>query len=252
MSYEERMRMELFLWEKQLGKRPGVWKAAGETMTRRVNGLIPDKLNSIIASAFQTMIQSVLAGVSYTPKGAVRYRLTLEERDRHASELAARYKKIAAAEGAGTGAGGLVLGAVDFPALLAIKMKALFELAHLYGFNTVAYRERLFLLHVFQLAFSGTAHKRAIWQTIKDWNRTDRELDANQVAAARPIDWQKLQQEYRDTIDLRKLLQLMPGIGAVVGAWANYGLLEELFTVAKHAYHVRLLEDGDKTKPADS
>ena len=31
------------------------------------------------------------------------------------------------------------------------------------------------------------------------------------------VDWQQLQQEYRDTIDFRKMLQLVPGIGAIVG-----------------------------------
>jgi hypothetical protein len=59
--------------------------------------------------------------------------------------------------------------------------------------------------------------------------------------ALQAIDWQKLQQEYRDAIDFRKMLQLVPGIGAIVGAWANFSLLEELGETAMNAYGIRLL-----------
>ncbi len=64
--------------------------------------------------------------------------------------------KIAAAEGAGTGAGGILLGLADFPLLLTIKIKFLFDAATLYGFDTSKQEERLFILHVFQLAFQVT------------------------------------------------------------------------------------------------
>ena len=67
--------------------------------------------------------------------------------------------KIAAAEGAGTGAGGILLGLADFPLLLGIKIKFLFDAATLYGFDTSNKEERLFILHVFQLAFSSDDHE---------------------------------------------------------------------------------------------
>ena len=51
--------------------------------------------------------------------------------------------KIAAAEGAGTGAGGILLGLADFPLLLGIKIKFLFDAATLYGFDTSKQEERL-------------------------------------------------------------------------------------------------------------
>ena len=42
------------------------------------------------------------------------------------------------------------------------------------------------------------------------------------------MDWEKFQTEYRDYIDLAKMLQLVPVIGAPVGAYANYQLLQRL------------------------
>ncbi len=80
------------------------------------------------------------------------------------------YKKIAAAEGAGTGAGGILLGLADFPLLLTIKIKFLFDAATLYGFDTSKQEERLFILHVFQLAFSSDDHRKEIWKAIETWD----------------------------------------------------------------------------------
>ena len=41
------------------------------------------------------------------------------------------------------------------------------------------------------------------------------------------MDWEKFQTEYRDYIDLAKM-RLVPIIGAPVGAYANYQLLQRL------------------------
>ncbi len=140
-------------------------------------------------------------------------------------------KKIAAAEGAGTGAGGILLGLADFPLLLGIKIKFLFDAATLYGFDTSDKEERLFILHVFQLAFSSDEHRKEIWKAIETWD-TEEENH---------MDWEKFQTEYRDYIDLAKMLQLVPIIGAPVGAYANYQLLQRLGEVTMNCYRMRLL-----------
>jgi hypothetical protein len=55
------------------------------------------------------------------------------------------------------------------------------------------------------------------------------------------FDWRSLQQEYRDYIDLAKMAQLVPVIGAPVGAIANYGLIKKLGVTAMNAYRMRKL-----------
>jgi hypothetical protein len=57
------------------------------------------------------------------------------------------------------------------------------------------------------------------------------------------FDWKTFQQEYRDYIDLAKLLQLIPGIGAVVGAYVNTKLMNKLSVTAMYAYHMREFEN---------
>ena len=59
------------------------------------------------------------------------------------------------------------------------------------------------------------------------------------------VDWRRFQQQYRDYIDLAKLAQLLPVVGAPIGAVANYGLVDRLGTRAMNAYRLRLLADQD-------
>ena len=66
------------------------------------------------------------------------------------------YRKTAAVEGGITGAGGLLMGLADFPILIGIKIKLLFDIASLYGFDVNDYKERVYLLHIFELAFSSS------------------------------------------------------------------------------------------------
>jgi hypothetical protein len=146
----------------------------------------------------------------------------------------AAYQKTAIVEGAGTGAGGILLGLADSPLLLSIKMKFLFDAAAVYGFNTKEYEERLFILHVFQLAFSSDEIRKETLDVMEHWD------DRKTVLVE--MDWRKFQQEYRDYIDFVKMMQLVPGIGAFVGAYANNNLLKQLGETAMNAYRMRILQ----------
>jgi hypothetical protein len=53
------------------------------------------------------------------------------------------------------------------------------------------------------------------------------------------FDWRVFQQEYRDYIDLAKMAQLVPVIGAAVGAIANYKLIAQLGETAMNCYRMR-------------
>lgn len=240
LSYEEHVRKELVIWERQMLKNPGFVERKSKQVQAKINDLIPEKAQQALTVAVKSMVQTVLFGIDYIPKGPPIKGLNLEARDRLARELLAKYRKIGAVEGAGTGAGGIILGLADFPALLVIKMKFLFELAHLYGFSTKDYRERLYLLYVFQLAFSSSAKRPELYYTLAQWDKKVNDL-ARSEDYLKQIDWEQFQREYRDAIDLRKTLQLLPGLGIVAGAWANYSLLDDLGKIGTNCYRMRLL-----------
>ncbi len=71
-----------------------------------------------------------------------------------------------------------------------------------------------------------------------DWEKKKQQLpdDIHQ------FDWRNFQQEYRDYIDLAKMAQLIPLIGAPVGLIVNYRLLKKLGATAMNAYRMRLLQ----------
>ncbi|NDI35378.1 EcsC family protein [Chengkuizengella sediminis] len=238
MRYEEQINLELQQWILQLQKKPGILEKSSRGLSKKINQKIPKKAHDTITAAIKGMIQSIIYGVDITPKGKVlATELPLQIKDQKAKEWIKKYKKIGAIEGAGTGAGGIFLGLVDFPALLSIKMKLLFELAHIYGFNTKYFHERLYILNIFQLAFSGYDHRLKTLSSIHNWDSTAKTLNDPDS-----IDWEKFQQEYRDSLDFRKMLQMLPGIGAVVGAWANFGLIQELGDTAMNCYRLRILK----------
>ena len=55
------------------------------------------------------------------------------------------------------------------------------------------------------------------------------------------FDWRNFQQEYRDYIDLAKMAQMVPLIGAPVGVMVNYHLIKKLGITAMNAYRMRLM-----------
>ena len=162
--------------------------------------------------------------------------ISLEARDKLLADKLSTYRKTAVIEGAGTGAAGLIVGMADFPLLLSIKMKFLFEAATIYGFDTNEYEERIFILQVFQLAFSSSEKRQETMEIIENWEQ--------RKATLLELDWKEFQQEYRDYIDFVKMLQLMPGIGAIIGAYANHNLLDQLGETAKNCYRMRLLKES--------
>ncbi|MCH1626812.1 EcsC family protein [Fredinandcohnia quinoae] len=232
-QYNQVVKEELFQWRKKLIKKSTILNRVSKKAQVKINELIPEKAHQIITESIKKMIQATLIGSEYTTKVKDNGTISLEEKEKRITEILNIYKRTAAVEGAGTGAGGFMLALADFPLLLTIKMKFLFETASIYGFDTKEYEERLFILHVFQLAFSSDEHRKETFEIIENWDMKKEEL--------MDVDWRVFQQEYRDYIDFVKMLQLVPGIGAVVGAYANYNLLDHLGETAKNCYRLRLL-----------
>ncbi|PLR77973.1 ABC transporter-associated protein EcsC [Bacillus sp. V3-13] len=232
-EYELKAYEEVLDWRRKILKKSGMLNRISKKVQTKVNHLIPEKAHQIITDSIKNMVKATLTGSNITTKKQQANGLSLEEKDALFDKKLVLYRKTAAIEGAGTGAGGIFLGLADFPLLLTIKMKFLFEAASIYGFSTNLYEERLFILYTFQLAFSSDEQKRETLDIIENW-------DERRKTVAE-MDWREFQQEYRDYIDFIKMLQLIPGIGAVVGAYANYNLLDHLGEVAKNAYRLRLL-----------
>jgi len=232
---------ELKLWQQKMMRRPGYFNKLSKALQDKMNSWIPDKVHKAITEIIKQMIRGVLFGARWTT--GKKETTSLEESDKTVEEKIKFYQKTAATEGALTGAGGLLLGLADFPLLIAIKLKMLFEIASIYGHSVNDYKERVFLLHIFQLAFSSAKHRRNVFLSMQNWKEVSRKLPED----IHQFDWRNFQQEYRDYIDLAKLAQLIPVIGAPVGAVVNYRLIKKLGRTAIQSYHMRWAETHSLT-----
>lgn len=234
MTYEEKISNELAAWKRQMLRRPGYFNKLSKTVQDKINRWIPEKIHKGITVTIKQMVRGVLFSAHLTTKKKYGFQ-DLIARDIAADEKIKFYQGTAVTEGAITGAGGILLGLADFPLLLAIKIKLLFELASIYGYNTEDYKERVYILHIFQLAFSSAKHRKHVFTGMLDWDEKSEHLPES----IHQFDWRTFQQEYRDYIDLAKMAQLIPVIGAPVGAVANYALVKKLGKTAKNAYRMR-------------
>ena len=235
--YLEQIHTELSDWQRQMLRRPTIMNRLSKSMQVKMNSWIPEKIHQAVTVTLKQLVRGVLFGANYTTPKPLSG-VSLQEREDAIRQRIRFYKNTAAVEGGITGAGGILLGFADFPVLIGIKLKLLFDIASMYGFNVKDYKERVYILHIFELAFSSHEHRRNVYLKMADWEKKSHELpdDIHQ------FDWRNFQQEYRDYIDLAKMAQLIPFIGAPVGYVVNSRLIEKLGKTAMNAYRMRHAE----------
>jgi hypothetical protein len=230
--YEKQIRGELSAWRQDILKREGIVARASRGIQERTRKLMPRKAQSAITVAVEKFIKTMIFGVDLFSIQEDTADLTLSERDYLALHSFDVYQKTAVTEEALTGAGGFIVGLADLPALLGVQVVFLANTAKIYGFDPNAPSERLYMLYVFQIAFSGRAHRKRCLEKLEKWDDS---------AVPDEPDWEALQMEYRDYLDIAKLLQLLPVIGAPVGALANHHLMKRLRDNTINAYRMRIL-----------
>ena len=234
-SYDMLAYQELKVWQKKMLRRPSLVNNFSKKIQTKFNSWIPEKVHRAITVTIKQMVRGVLFGAKYTTAHPLE-NTSIQLREEAVQKKIDIYRKTAAVEGGVTGAGGILLGLADFPILLGIKIKLLFDIAALYGFDVKDYKERVYLLHIFELAFSSALHRKNVYLQMINWEIQKQSLpeDINQ------FDWRNFQQEYRDYLDIAKMAQLIPVIGAPVGVVVNNRLIKKLGRTAMNAYRMRL------------
>jgi hypothetical protein len=236
-AYSNYIAQEVKTWQQKMLKRPSFFNNLSKKIQTKINTWIPEKVHNAITVAIKQMIRGVLFGAKHTTTAPL-LNATMQEREEAVQKKIDFYRKTAAVEGGITGAGGLLLGLADFPLLIGIKIKLLFDMAALYGFDVNNYKERVYLLHIFELSFSSDVHRKNVYLKMVNWREKEKELPED----IHQFDWRNFQQEYRDYIDLAKMAQLVPVIGAPVGVIVNNRLIKKLGLTAMNAYRMRLLD----------
>ena len=228
---------EITAWRARITRPAGPLGAASRAVQRRINRIIPEKVHAAITAAMSGMTKAMLTGADFTTASPLQG-ASLEDREARVMAAIDGWKKAAGAEGGAAGLGGFALALADFPLLMGFKFKLLAEIAALYGHDGRVLSERRYMLHIFELAFSDVEHRVKVLASMDDWDTREHPTDLSD------FDWRAFQQQYRDHIDLAKLAQLLPVVGAPVGAVVNWRLTAHLGKTAMMAYRMRWLAAG--------
>ncbi|MDP3803860.1 EcsC family protein [Brevundimonas sp.] len=235
---ERTVRAEVEAWRARVLKHPGLWDRATRGTQDRINRIIPEKVHAIVTAGVEAMTKGILFGSDLVPARPMADG-SLAARELRARAMIRTYRNTAGVEGGVAGAGGFVLAAADFPALMAIKVRMLADVVGAYGWGGDTVRERLFVLHVFHLAFASARRRPAALAALEAWI-----AGVDQPGTITDYDWRRFQIEYRDYIDLAKLAQLIPVVGAPIGAVVNWRLVDRLGETAMMACRMRWLANG--------
>ncbi len=235
---ERVVRAEVEAWRARVLKRPGLWDRATRGTQDRINRIIPERVHAVVTAGVEAMTKGILSG-SDLVKPRPMADGSLAARELRARAMIRTYRTTASVEGGVAGAGGFLLAAADFPALMAIKVRMLGDVVGAYGWGGDTVRERLFLLHIFHLAFASAKRRP---EALAALERCIAGVD--QPEAITDYDWRRFQVEYRDHIDLAKLAQLIPVVGAPIGAVVNWRLVDRLGETAMMACRMRWLGES--------
>src|SRR5690606_20892298 len=108
-EYQEMVIDELDVWKKKMFKKSSILNRISKNAQTKVNGLIPEKAHNIITDAIKNMVKATLVGSNVTTSKTQAVGYSLYERDRLLKDKLSTYRKTAVVEGAGTGAGGILL-----------------------------------------------------------------------------------------------------------------------------------------------
>jgi hypothetical protein len=219
---EATVRAEVEAWRARMLKQPGLWDRTTRGTQDRINRIIPERVHAVVTAGVEAMTKGILFGSEMITARPMADG-SLAARELRARAMIRDYRATAGVEGGVAGAGGFLLAAADFPALMAIKVRMLGDIVGAYGWGGGSVRERLFVLHIFHLAFASAKRRPEV---ITDY------------------DWRRFQIEYRDHIDLAKLAQLIPVVGAPIGAVVNWRLVDRLGETAMMACRMRWLAEA--------
>ncbi|MDO9588035.1 MAG: EcsC family protein [Brevundimonas sp.] len=240
---EATVRAGVAAWRAKMLRPPGPWDKATRGTQDRINRVIPERVHAIVTSGVEAMTRGILFGSDLIRTQPVADG-SLAARELRARAMIRTYRNTASVEGGVAGAGGFVLAAADFPALMAIKVRMLGDVVGAYGWGGDTVRERLFLLHIFHLAFASARRRPEALAELERWI-----AGVDQPEVITEYDWRRFQIEYRDYIDLAKLAQMIPVVGAPIGAVVNWRLVDRLGETAMMACRMRWLGEARQAQP---
>ncbi|WP_227397074.1 EcsC family protein [Jeotgalibacillus aurantiacus] len=159
-------------------------------------------------------------------------------------KLGGRRKQTATVQGASTGVGGVFTLAIDIPAILAMSLTTLQEIAMLHGYDPKDKKERVFILKCLQFSLADVVGKEAI---LKELSQFDSEAKSRDMASQLQ-GWREVTLTFTEQFGFKKLLQMVPVAGILFGAISNRFLIGDLAEAGTMLYQKRRILERLKKK----
>ncbi|HYE78926.1 MAG TPA: EcsC family protein [bacterium] len=264
--YEVRVAREIADWEvaeptalAKLGRaitRPGEWaverfvpqqfqQAAGDALFK----LLTSANEAIHLTVPETPVLDKALKLGHRLEGTADLRgHDLRLSDDLAKLMSQPHVTATALTGAGFGMGGMALLALDLPSLFAMNLRMIQSTARCYGYDLADPVERHYALQLFEASSGDTARKMALLQELQYVRTMIARAALEQAAensglAAALMALRKMASRVGWTLSERKLLQIVPLVGAGVGAAFNYQFSRQVQTAAQMGYRKRFLAD---------
>ncbi|WP_062047754.1 EcsC family protein [Bacillus sp. JCM 19034] len=173
--------------------------------------------------------------------------LSLEQTNYLAEQAMAKQRLLSLGQGGVTGLGGFVLLAADLPALMAIQLRSLQQLAFIYGYDPRHPMEQMLMLKLLHVATVPKHYQRAEWdKLIEDCQLHQQAIFYEGDDAIFHEGWlqqltTQLAKGFLIAFMRKKTVQSVPLLGIVIGAGSNYLFTKQVIEVAKHFYTKRRL-----------
>ncbi|WP_108671022.1 EcsC family protein [Peribacillus acanthi] len=162
--------------------------------------------------------------------------IPLQTMDQVSQKVMGQRKKMATIQGASTGIGGIFTLAIDIPAILALSLKTLQEIAIIHGYDPNEKSERVFIVKCLQFSSADIVGKRAILNELSSLNK-ERTKSVEMISQLQG--WREVVYTYRDNFGWKKLFQMVPIAGLIFGAFTNRSMINDLAEVGIMLYRKR-------------
>lgn len=239
----EKGQSDLWIWDR-LGRLP--FKILDKITPKFIHkkiGTILDELGGYIQNGGRYLIseKSVLKTIQKKTSIPINdvsdiKEMPLKVMDEVSQELTVQRKKLATIQGASTGIGGIFTLAIDIPALMAISLKTLQEIAIIHGYDPNEKSERIFIVKCLQFSSADIVGKRAILNGLSSYHQEEKKSDEMMSELQ---GWREVVYTYRDQFGWKKLFQMVPIAGLIFGAFTNRAMINDLSETGIMLYRKR-------------
>lgn len=155
-----------------------------------------------------------------------------------ADNIINKRKKASFYQGATTGFGGAFTLVVDIPLVLTNALKTIQEVGLSYGYEQNAIKEKIYAVKVLQFTASDVVGKKKLSKELTHYGVYDGKEAISTVKG-----WREVFQNFRDSYGWKKLLQTVPVVGIVFGAFVNKSYIEDIGEAANMFYKKRKITE---------